>query len=652
MRRINYVQHTFSKGVISPLLSGRDDLAFYNKALTKAENVIVLPQGAITNRWGTTYANQFPEGDCIAKEYRTQDRKNYLIIFTDIKVRIYYNDVLQKTLPSVFTVDIINKGMIKTAKTLSGMVILGDGTVKPQLLKRGATDADWTLEDLSLKTPPSYDFKENYATYTFYLSSTSVGFSQLRCSHNIFDKNYVGGVFFAPGDKDEIVEGYLKIIGYIDARNLTVSIQQAFSDKLINGIKGSSCVLTENAFNDEYGYPTSITFFDNRLYMAATPSLPSTIFWTRINSSFDFTLGTGNEDEGGMATISENEIITNIVGDYSLQILTEEAEYSTIDDSASTTNKKIRKMGGFGSEFIQAVNMDEQTFFVRSKGSGIGSFSYRGGDSSDASVPISIFADHLINNPVCLGTYKGKDLTDSNYLFIVNEDGTLVVYQSLKIENISSFFSVNISNQAIDGQDTPKFKSVVPVGNDIYFIVEREVNNVKYNYIEKGNFDSNFDCASLQTFSTPVTEVSNLDFLEGHTVDIKVDGLLENNKVVSAGKITLDNEGLEVEVGLWSPSEIELLPNPTGTLFIKKRIYEIVVDYYETCPASLDINGSTFPEYQFNGTLPYPSPDELKTTSFFKSTNIDGWAERNTIQIIQHKPFDFNVISVCSKVGE
>ena len=88
-----------------------------------------------------------------------------------------------------------------------------------------------------------------------------------------------------------------------------------------------------------------------------------------------------------------------------------------------------------------------------------------------------------------------------------------------------------------------------------------------------------------------------------------------------------------------------------SNLYSKRRVSEVITDYYETCPSALRINGVVFPEYDFYAALPYDKPNDLKTTDTYSVTNMKGWDERNKIEIFQNEPLDFNIVAICSKLG-
>lgn len=76
--------------------------------------------------------------------------------------------------------------------------------------------------------------------------------------------------------------------------------------------------------------------------------------------------------------------------------------------------------------------------------------------------------------------------------------------------------------------------------------------------------DYNYLDCSLTYSGSPATTISNLDHLEGQTVQIWADGTRHDDKTVSGGSITLDREASKVHVGIHSASYARVLPLEQG----------------------------------------------------------------------------------------
>ena len=86
----------FSKGELAPALHGRVDVAAYNAALRKAENVVILKYGGITRRMGTRVAYELtapaggwdvPEAAARLIPFEFSIEQSYALLFTHAAMR-------------------------------------------------------------------------------------------------------------------------------------------------------------------------------------------------------------------------------------------------------------------------------------------------------------------------------------------------------------------------------------------------------------------------------------------------------------------------------------------------------------------------------------------------------------------------------------
>jgi hypothetical protein len=153
-----------------------------------------------------------------------------------------------------------------------------------------------------------------------------------------------------------------------------------------------------------------------------------------------------------------------------------------------------------------------------------------------------------------------------------------------------------------------------------------------------------------QAFAT----VTNLDHLEGKTVDILADGSVQPSEVVSNGAITLDNTFGEIHVGLpYIPKLLTLRPefgSATGTAQGKiKRIYEAVVRINESLGFKIgneDIQ-DIVPFRNTNNNMNEPPPlfTGDKTVAF-----AAGYSKDSLVQITQEQPLPLNIIAIMLRM--
>ncbi len=149
-----FVQSNLTGGELAPTLHARVDIAKYSNSVAEAQNMVIVPQGGMRRRPGLakTTDGHYTEEVRIEPFIFNQQQK-YIIIFRPGFIDIMRDGVLVKT-DLVFdmvatTEEIDNIDIIQSADT----VILTYETHNPMRLVRGATDADWTVSDITLVIP-------------------------------------------------------------------------------------------------------------------------------------------------------------------------------------------------------------------------------------------------------------------------------------------------------------------------------------------------------------------------------------------------------------------------------------------------------------------------------------------------------------------
>ena len=109
----------------------------------------------------------------------------------------------------------------------------------------------------------------------------------------------------------------------------------------------------------------------------------------------------------------------------------------------------------------------------------------------------------------------------------------------------------------------------------LWMMVQRVIDGETVRYIEymtephepvtaNDTADYNFLDCSLSYSGDAVTEISNLDHLEGQSVQVWADGSRHDSKTVTGGAITLDREASTVHVGIHTTAYVLTLPVDAG----------------------------------------------------------------------------------------
>ena len=103
MAQLIWSQDVFSKGELSPLMYSRVTVNAYYNSLKLAKNVITIPQGGATKRFGTEYLNEVPgnqtsKDDILFTSFQYLNQCLYLLVFTPDSLTIYLEGTVNATL--------------------------------------------------------------------------------------------------------------------------------------------------------------------------------------------------------------------------------------------------------------------------------------------------------------------------------------------------------------------------------------------------------------------------------------------------------------------------------------------------------------------------------------------------------------------------
>ena len=168
MSRLIQIQTNFSTGETDPLIRGRIDLSQYYSALQKATNVTIIPQGGVRRRPGLRFAYELPDtiaddgAILIPFEFNVND--SYMFAAVAGRIYVFKNGTIVTNIngsgnpyisaPTLTAAMLPDLNWTQSADTM----ILVHEDLKPLKLLRGATDADWTVEDLDIAFIPKHPY--------------------------------------------------------------------------------------------------------------------------------------------------------------------------------------------------------------------------------------------------------------------------------------------------------------------------------------------------------------------------------------------------------------------------------------------------------------------------------------------------------------
>lgn len=248
---------------------------------------------------------------------------------------------------------------------------------------------------------------------------------------------YIGGVFIGGG-------GTSRIISVTDSTHFTVAIQQPFGTTggVVDPILGSLALLAEPAWSESRGWPQKCSSYQNRALFANTESLPNGFWASVVNEYINFSNLTTDDDDGIAWFPSSNEInvIRFIVPFRSITVHTNSGIYSSpLSEFAAITPKTftLQLQDSTPADVLQPQAIDNQIIVL--SGNDVHTMVWDGINNAYRSNIVSIASEHLIRDPLDETAYADLARAGSRYVFIINTNGSMAVYQTLQAEQVSGF---------------------------------------------------------------------------------------------------------------------------------------------------------------------------------------------------------------------
>ena len=195
----------------------------------------------------------------------------------------------------------------------------------------------------------------------------------------------------------------------------------------------------EQSYSAVRGFPAAVTFHQNRLWFGGTLAQPDGIWGSKSGQYYNFDVGDGEDNDALDLTANVGEIFTirHLVSNRDLQVFTTGAELfvqAPTDKPVTPANAQIRRQTPYGSSFVKPSVFDGATLFIQKTGSALREFLFADSEASYTSVAVSGLAPHLIVDPVQQTSIKGALNRSESYAFLLNSDGTIAVFYSIRGE--------------------------------------------------------------------------------------------------------------------------------------------------------------------------------------------------------------------------
>jgi hypothetical protein len=663
MARVAVQLTNFTGGELSPRLDGRNDLTKYASGCKTLENMIVYPHGSAARRPGTQFVAEVKDSTkktrLVPFEFSTT--QTYMLEFGNQYIRFYKDNgvILSGGSPYEIVSPYLEAELfeIKYAQSADVMYICHPNHAVRKLSRTGHTA--WTLTEVEFTNGPYLD--DNVTAVTFHLSAHTVGTGRtLTASTATFSSTDVGRLV-------RFRDGYGEITAFTSTTEVTITIIEDM------GSSSSSTDWSLGAFSDTTGYPSCVTFFEQRLVFAGTKSQPQTLFFSKSGDYENMDEnrgGTVADDDAIIYTIASNQVnaIRFMTSTRTLIVGTAGGEFTVsgggTDSAITPTNILIKKQSNHGSANLDAIAVGNATLFLQRAKRKIRELAYNFDVDGYLAPDMTILAEHISETGITQMAYQQEP---NQIIWCVRTDGQLIALTYQREQQVVAWHRHIFGGSFSTGNAVCESVAALPTDNDEYqlwVIIKRTINGTTKRYVEylhtfdfdeTDNTDFNFLDSQLVYSGSPVTSISGLSHLEGQTVAILADGATHPRKVVSSGSISLDRSASKVKVGLPYTSLLQTMRldagSQDGTSQGKtKRIFDITLRIYESIGIEVgpDLNNMERIPFRSSATLmdqAIPVFTGDKEIEFRGNYETDGY-----VYVRQDQPLPLTILSLYPRL--
>lgn len=303
-----------------------------------------------------------------------------------------------------------------------------------------------------------------------------------------------------------------------------------------------------NPFVGGGNYPSTVTFFEQRLLFGRSRNSPNAIWGSRSVEfeNFDQSVPLRADDSIALAAnAGQVNAINQLVSTTSLLALTSDSLFR-VDSGAdggyltAAPPATVRRQIGRGSSRLNPLVVDNVVFYAPSVGSGVRSLNYKFEVDGLTSDDVTIFSPHFFDGLNIVSWCYAQE--PRSIIWAVRSDGRLLAFTWEQAQQVWGWTLCETDGFVLSCCSVPE------AGEDrVYLVVRRTINGADRTFIERMAAsrwehisDCCFlDCAVSYDYEEPRSTFRNLWHLEGRTIWGLVDGFVVKDLLVTNGTVTL-----------------------------------------------------------------------------------------------------------------
>lgn len=342
-------------------------------------------------------------------------------------------------------------------------------------------------------------------------------------------------------------------------------------------------------WSDTTGFPTTGTFYDDRLFLAGASTTPQRLDGSKVGLYSDFspsaTDGTIADDNAVAFTLNASDV--NAIkwmesNEKGLLVGTSRGEWqvkpSALNEAITPTNISAKPSTKHGSSDAAPVAVGKAVLFIQRAERKLRELAYVFEVDGFKAPDMTLLSEHITRPGLTQLAYQEQPQT---IVWGTRSDGVLLGFTYERDQDVVAWHRHELGGYSdADGTAIPLVESIAVVPSpdttrdELYMVVKRYINGGVKRYVEylskiweSGDAQEDafqMDCGWTVTNVTPSATVTGLWHLEGEEVMPYVDGAKHPLVTVTNGTITLNNTATIVTLGYAYNSDGQSLPLEGG----------------------------------------------------------------------------------------
>lgn len=456
--------------------------------------------------------------------------------------------------------------------------------------------------------------------------------------------------------------GIAVITQYVSATEVKATVTQDFADTT------ATEKFLFGAWGEEFGYPQTLCFFQDRLCFGGSAKQPYMLWMSRTGDYGNFSVekasGTVTDDSAiALAFVSRKQFkILHLIASTDLIVLTAGNEWTVSGSDTVTPTKAVPKMQTTrGCSNVEPLMIGGRIVFVQGRGSTVRDMAYSYETDSYGGNDLTLLAKHIVEDvQIVDSTYKQEP--DST-IYFVRSDGTMACLAYIMDQKVYAWSTIETDGEI-------EAVAAIQEGDEdiIYLVVKREINGETFRNIEylaknpsrSSNADDyimldnaiEFTSTSKDSSTTEIT----VEPLAGATVDVLGEGRMYRGLTVSSdGVVTLPAAVQHAFIGLPYTSIVELpnveIKTGDGTMQgRKKQVSNCILRLNNSLGGMVGADVSTM------DLLNYDEQNAVSDIQLFSGDKhmtlpIGGFNNEGRVAIKTDEPYPFNLLAIVREVS-